>query len=160
MEGKDNSSKVAETKVAKNAKKRMQEQTKKDQQNCIYTFHRCKEKCTSEALLCKEKGLCGCPQCHNIMKSVCSRLQFRHEDGSEPMMIKSSCEKVKRRHELRFSDSEDVEDDDDEDEEESEVEEIEDNEVDDDLSTLEKGMTLFYRTRKRPVIKIMYLLTL
>ena len=77
-----------------------------------------------------------------------------HEDGSKPMMIKSSCEKVKPRHELRFSDSEDVEDDDDEEEEESEVDEIEDNEVDDDLSSLEKGMTLFYRTRKRPVIKI------
>ena len=128
-------SKVAEIKEAKDAKKRMQEQMKKDQQNRISIFHCCREKCTCEARICKAKGLCECPLCHNILKSVCSRMLCRHEYGSNPMMVKPSCEKVIPRHKLCFSDDEDIEDDDDE--EESEVEEIEDNKVDDDLSSLE-----------------------
>ena len=103
MEGQDIIAKVAEIKESKEVKEMLKEKSKEDQQNRISAFHRCKIQCSCDSQPCQAKGLRECSQCHNILRSVCSRAQCKKEDGSKPPMLKPFCEEGKPKKKLMYN---------------------------------------------------------
>ena len=113
MEGKQILERVSEIKKEKLEKEKAKENLKAEQQARTSAFYRCKTSCVCEQVPCEAKGLQECSACHNILKSICSRVQCRDENGGKPSMIKPACYKPLRR-ELHFDTLDDEEEAEDE----------------------------------------------
>ena len=57
-----------------------------------------------QAMCCK--GLQHCLNCHNILKSICSKAKCRNEEGKKPVRIKPIFDRASTNWHLRFSDKE------------------------------------------------------
>lgn len=92
MEGKKILEKVSEIKEAKAKKEQLKKDKKSNQQQQIEAFFKCKDQCTCGKNICAASKLRECPCCHNVLKSICSKLSCRDESGSKPIMIKPICD--------------------------------------------------------------------
>ena len=61
--------------------------TKDKKEKDLENFLRCRDVCVCNRTPC-------CPSCRNVMKSVCSKVACRNEDGSKPNMIASTAAKL------------------------------------------------------------------
>ena len=129
MEGKQILEKVAEIKRDKLEKEKSKENVKLKHQEKMSAFHRCKQNCVCEAKPCEAKGLRECPQCHNILQSVCSKASCKDTEGSRPIMVKPFCDWGNPRKHLKFGTSSGIE----EEEEEESGEESSDGDSFDDV---------------------------
>lgn len=93
--------KKKEEQEKKNAKIAQREEQK-------VTFLRCKENCVCDSEKCKAAGLKQCPKCKNVLRSICSRVGCRSEDGKKPKMITIPSNKPKKsaRRKISFRDVE------------------------------------------------------
>ena len=62
----------------------------------IEIFYNCNTVCKCEGRKCKATGLKEYRNCHNILKSICSKVT-RKVDGKQPYMILPACSTRKRK---------------------------------------------------------------
>ena len=86
MEGKDVINLVKEINDEKQRKLACKEKAMQDKLELKEKFYKCKENCVCDGK-CKALGLKECPGCHNVLRSVCSKIACRGEDGTKPVMI-------------------------------------------------------------------------
>ena len=67
-------------------KKRQKEAKKQRKQTMKEMYFRCKESCVCGSKICDAAQLKECSNCHDIMKSICSKNACK-VDGSKPIII-------------------------------------------------------------------------
>ena len=120
MEAQDILSKVESIEKEKEQKQQGQLAKKEQKEKEKELFYRCKTKCVCEGT-CAAKNLKECPNCHSVMKSVCSKAACQI-DGKRPVMIcpaTSTATNPLSKPKRKLEDSSSEEDDDDSDDVES-----------------------------------------
>ena len=127
----------------KKRKQAAKEDRKKNKEEQKQAFLRCKDECMCKTRTCHAINLKQCSICHDILKSMCTKIACKGNDGSKPKMIQpaaagASKTKVKRRRLFReesFSCSSSEDDDEDNDDEDIESED-EDDEKDEPMEVV------------------------
>ena len=98
MTGKDVLSMVKTIKEKKENDEKEKEAKKQHKQTLKEAFFHCKESCNCSSKTCDAAHLKECPNCHDIMKSVCSKNACK-VDGCKPIMITpaAASKQVKRK---------------------------------------------------------------
>ena len=106
----------------KKRKQAAHEDRKKNKEEQKQAFLRCKDECMCKTRTCHAINLKQCSICHDILKSMCTKMACKGNYGSKPKMIQpaaagASKTKVKRRRLFReesfsCSSSEDFDDED------------------------------------------------
>ena len=117
MTGKQVLKKVEEVRKIAEEKERCKALSKKKKQTEREMFYRCKEECICNESPCCALRLQQCPSCNDVLKSTCSKLKCRNENGSKPSMIRAESRKKPCNRNLfelvnsDYSDEEMIEDD-------------------------------------------------
>ena len=98
-------------------KEKRREEAKEKKEMMKQAFLRCKGGCECKKKPCKAKGLKRCPNCFNVLRSVCSKKECM-VDGDKPSMLlltqgtpKAGPSSTTRSRVLQFSDTEDTDTD-------------------------------------------------
>ena len=102
MEGKKILEMVSAIKKDKEEKEAAKNRVKQEAQKRVSMFHQCKDGCVCNKTPCQARGLQECTNCHNVLRSVCSRTKCKGEDGSKPTMIKLAVPSGSRCKRLKF----------------------------------------------------------
>lgn len=90
LEAKDVLSMVESIKCDKEVKQKAKQERTAQKQIAKEAFYRCKEKCVCGESKCLSASLKECPQCHDILKSVCSKSACR-KDGKKTCYDHDCC---------------------------------------------------------------------
>ena len=90
----------------------MKNDTKKKCQQQFSNFYCCKTNRVCGEAPYAAKGVKMCSKCHNILRSICSKVTCRDENGKKPNMVKPACENGEILNEVAKVDSEGDERDD------------------------------------------------
>ena len=96
--------KVSELESQAEEKKKVKEAAQEKRKVETEMFFRCKSACVCNESPCCASRLKQCPSCSDVLKSVCSKLKCRKQDGSKPTMINVK-QKARKRNSVLADES-------------------------------------------------------